>query len=103
MDPGTLNGWRHNFEVGGKFAPDGRGKWERELLIHEEDLQRKFHKWMVATARAEKLSVEAARDYLNGTLLRPPNVSDETLADYKISLPVSIGTTWFWMFKSDAK
>jgi hypothetical protein len=58
IDPGTVSGWRLDFEAGGKFAPDGRGKWERELLIHEEDLQRKFHKWMVATARAEELSAE---------------------------------------------
>ena len=103
IDPGTVSAWRHDFEVDGKFAPDGRGKWERELLIHEEDLQRKFHKWMVATARAEKLNVEAAQDYLNNTLLRPPHVTEKTLADYKISLPVSSYTAWFWMRQSDAK
>ena len=103
IDPGTVSGWRLDFEAGGKFAPDGRGKWERELLIHEEDLQRKFHKWMVATARAEELSVEAAQEYLNATLLRPPHVSAETLTDYKISLPISNKTAWFWMRQSDAK
>ena len=103
IDPGTISNWRLDFEAGGKFAPDGRGKWERELLIHEEDLQRKFHKWLVATARAEKLSVDAAQEYLNNTLLRPPHVTAETLADYKISLPISNKTAWFWMRQSDAK
>mmetsp|Transcript_64875 Transcript_64875/g.193938 ORF Transcript_64875/g.193938 Transcript_64875/m.193938 type:complete len:86 (-) Transcript_64875:6-263(-) len=29
MDPDTLSAWRHDFEVGGMFAPDARGKWER--------------------------------------------------------------------------
>ena len=103
IEPGTVSGWRLDFEAGGRFSLDGRGKWERELLIHEEDLQRKFHKWMVSTARAETLSVEAAQEYLNSTLLRPPHVSAETLADYKISLPISNKTAWFWMRQSDAK
>ena len=50
------------------FSPDERGKWACELLIHEEDLQRKFHKWMVKTAKDEQLSVEAALEYLDDTL-----------------------------------
>ena len=103
FDASTVSSWWLDFETGGKFARDGRGKWQRELLIHEEDLQRKFHKWMVKTAREEKLNVEAALDYLNNTLLRPPHVSEQTLADYKISLPISNYTAWYWMRQSDAK
>eukprot|EP00966_Prymnesium_polylepis_P018479 425634-Prymnesium_polylepis.1 len=89
IGPDTVSGWRYDFEVGGKFAPDGRGKWERKLLIHEENLQRKFHKWMVATARAEQLNVDAAREYLNKTLLQPPHVSQQVLDNYKSTLPIS--------------
>mmetsp|Transcript_46989 Transcript_46989/g.123819 ORF Transcript_46989/g.123819 Transcript_46989/m.123819 type:complete len:759 (+) Transcript_46989:1223-3499(+) len=57
---------------------------------------------MVEQAKAEKLSVEAARDYLNSTLLRPPYVSEELLADYNMSLPISLRTAWFWMKQSGA-
>ena len=40
--------WEREYaKNGGTFAPDQRGKWARELLIHEEDLKLKFHKWMV--------------------------------------------------------
>ena len=103
-DGETARGWRFEYEQnGGKFELDGRGKWARELLIHEEDLARKFHKWMVATAREEKLSVEAALEYLNGTLLRPPHVTEETLKDYHISLPITNKTAWFWMQKCGAQ
>ena len=104
IDAETARAWRFEFEQNaGKFELDGRGKWERELLIHEADLARKFHKWMVATARDEKLSVEAAREYLNGTLLHPPHVTEEMLLDYHIRLPVSNSTAHFWMTKCGAQ
>lgn len=91
----TVRSWQLDFVSNdGRFAPDQRGKWARELLIHEEDLQRKFHKWMIATAKEEKLSVDAALEYLNGTLLRPPHTTDEMLKDYHISLPISNKTAW---------
>eukprot|EP00966_Prymnesium_polylepis_P281034 6493144-Prymnesium_polylepis.1 len=35
---------------------------------------------MVATARAEKLNVDAAQEYLNSTLLRPPHMSPSRLS-----------------------
>eukprot|EP00966_Prymnesium_polylepis_P061538 1428158-Prymnesium_polylepis.1 len=57
---------------------------------------------MVQQAKAEKLSVEAARDYLNSTLLQPPHVTAELLADYNISLPIALSTAWFWMKQSGA-
>ena len=45
----TVRGWQLEYVSNEyKFVADGRGKWKRELLIHEEDLQRKFHKWMVS-------------------------------------------------------
>ena len=100
----TMRSWRLEYEtLGFKFAADARGKWARELLIHEEDLQRKFHKWMVVTAKDEKLSVEAALEYLNGTLLRPPHVTSQMLADYRIVLPITNYTAWFWMKASGAQ
>ena len=44
----TVRGWQLEYVSNEfKFVADGRGHWVRELLIHEEDLQRKFHKWMV--------------------------------------------------------
>ena len=61
---------------GGTVNADGRGHYERELLINEEDLHRKFTKWSVRTAKSDTLSVEAARDWLNEHILGslPANV-----------------------------
>ena len=103
-DADTARAWRFEYEQNeGQFELDGRGKWQRELLIHEEDLARKFHKWMVVTAKEERLSVEAAREYLNGTLLRPPHVKEETLHDYHMTLPISNSTAHFWMLRCGAQ
>lgn len=100
----TVRGWQLEYASNDfKFSPDERGKWARELLIHEEDLQRKFHKWMVKTAKDEQLSVEAALEYLNGTLLRPPHTTPQMLADYHITLPISNKTAWRWMRASGAQ
>ena len=79
------------------FAADQRGKWQRELLILEEDLLHKFRKWMIKQTKAEDLSVEAARTYLNDELLVPPLVSAEMLEDYHVTLPISLHTAWRWM------
>lgn len=53
----------------GKLSPDGRGHYTRELLIMEEDIHRKFVKWSLKKAKADDLSVESARDFLNLELL----------------------------------
>jgi hypothetical protein len=76
----TDRAWAYDFEpaFGSSscgFSRDQRGSWERELLVHEEQLRKPFHKWMVERAREYKLSVEAAHEYLNSTLLRPPHVT----------------------------
>ena len=57
---------------------------------------------MVDQAKEERLSVDAACEYLNSTLLRPPHVTDELLADYNMSLPISNYTAWFWMTRCGA-
>ena len=57
---------------------------------------------MIREAKAHKLSVAAAHKYLNETLLRPPLVTQETLDDYRISLPVSERTAWLWMRRCGA-
>jgi hypothetical protein len=99
--------WAYDFEAASAeavcgFSPDQRCKWERKLLIHEEHLRNPFHRWMVEQAKEEKLSVEAALEYLNETLLRPPYVTQELLDKYHISLPVSNKTAWYWMKRSGA-
>ena len=99
----TLRTWRHEFMTSAEdseargFAPDRRGKWERELLIHEEDLKLKFRKWMVKQAKGESLSKEAACKYLNEELLVAPRVTPELLADYHVKLPIGLSTTLRWM------
>ena len=99
----TVRAWRCDYmasadeEAERGFTPDRRGKWARELLIHEEDIQKKFRKWMIQRTKAEDLSVEAAHKYLNTVLLVPPLVSAELLEDYHMTLPISLDTAWRWM------
>lgn len=66
----TVRYWHMNYlEGGGVFKPDERGHYTRELLINEEDVKAKFVKWSLKAAKSSDLSVESARDYLNGQLL----------------------------------
>ena len=95
-DGHSVRRWHAQYvESGGTLLADGRGYYERELLINEEDINRKFIKWSLKAARKDELSVEAARDYLNKELL--PTLPAATLQDYKISLPISMETTRQWM------
>lgn len=72
----TVRYWHATYVDGdGVLQPDERGHHTRELLIMEEDIQRKFVKWSLAQAKAEDLSVESARDYLNNQLLNTLEVA----------------------------
>lgn len=117
----TVRYWHATYVDGdGVLKPDERGHHTRELLIMEEDIQRKFVKWSLAQAKAEDLSVELAREYLNNQLLNSLEVAHEaccanecvvlscshqsccvvqsrTLEEYKLKLPISASTTWRWM------
>lgn len=53
----------------GMLRPDERGHYTRELLITEEDVKQKFVQWSLRAAKADDLSVELARDFLNNELL----------------------------------
>lgn len=59
----------------GKFRPDERGHYTRELLIVEEDIKRQFVQWSLRKAKRDDLSVEAAREFLNEELLNTLEVS----------------------------
>ena len=93
----TVRIWRTDFEIDGecRFGRDSRGTWPRELLIHEENLKKKFNKWMRKAAKEETLSVDSALQYLNTDLLE--NAGAQLLKDYNMTLPVSRYTAWFWM------
>ena len=54
----TVRIWRTDFEIDGecRFGRDSRGTWPRELLIHEEDLKKKFCKWMRKAAKERRRS-----------------------------------------------
>lgn len=66
----TVRLWHTDYtNNNGKLSPDGRGHYTRELLIMEEDIHRKFVKWSLMKAKADDLSVESARDFLNLQLL----------------------------------
>lgn len=66
----TVRSWHADYVKNeGRFSPDERGHYTRELLIMEEDIKGKFVKWSLLKAKKDELSVEAARDYLNEELL----------------------------------
>lgn len=66
----TVRYWHAQYVEGnGVLRPDERGHHSRELLINEEDIQRKFIKWSLRQAKSDDLSIEAAREFLNTDLL----------------------------------
>lgn len=66
----TVRSWHAQYlEGNGVLRPDERGHYTRELLVMEEDVKHKFSKWSLRRAKADDLSVESARDYLNNELL----------------------------------
>lgn len=53
----TVRAWSAQYiKTGGKTQPDGRGYYERELLINEEDLKRRFVKWSLRSAKSRHTS-----------------------------------------------
>lgn len=67
----TVRIWHADYVEGsGVLKADERGHYGRELLITEEDIQHKFVKWSLRTAKDSCLSVASARDFLNTDLLR---------------------------------
>lgn len=66
----TVRSWHVDYVKNeGRFSPDERGHYTRELLIMEEDIKCKFVKWSLLKAKKDELSLEAARDFLNEQLL----------------------------------
>ena len=95
-DHRTVRDWYHQYlELKGSLKPDGRGTYERELLVAEEDVNRKLTKWCLRGAKKDDLSIDSARDYLNNELL--PSLPAATLIEYKIKLPISRSTTALWL------
>ena len=78
----------------GSFKLDGRGKAEREWILNEEDLKRKFTTWM--TANSKNLTKLSATAYVNDILLK--DIPEEVLTGYYfLTLPISSTTTLAWM------
>lgn len=113
----TVRYWHAEYHTAdGFFRADERGHYTRELLVMEEDVNRKFVKWSLKKAKDDDLSVESAQEFLNNELLcslevcasRPrcaqasalsvclPTQSS-TLKEYNMKLPISRATTWRWM------
>lgn len=65
----TVRIWHAQYVQGGKLRPDERGHYTRELLVAEEDVKQKFVQWSLRAAKADELSIELARDFLNNELL----------------------------------
>lgn len=66
----TVRYWHAQYVADmGLFRPDERGHHNRDLLVMEEDINRKFIKWSLGKAKLDDLSIEAAREFLNNGLL----------------------------------
>lgn len=66
----TVRMWHAEYvKNGGVFRPDERGHYSRDILVMEEDIKQKFVKWSLLRAKADELSVQSARDFLNDELL----------------------------------
>lgn len=78
----TVRWWHATYVAGdGVLQPDERGHYTRELLITEEDVQKKFVKWSLSQAKNDELSVEAARDFLNNQVLNTLEVCANLCGD----------------------
>ena len=75
---------------------DARGRFERDWIINEEDLLRKFKGHMALHLR--KLSVDLMTTYVNDVLFR--DVTLETLEGYGVKLPIPKKAVWKWMKKA---
>lgn len=92
----TIREWLSCYVGNGcKIQLPSRGKWQREILILEEDLREAFVRWMKQQAKKESLDVDAGLKYLNEVLLK--EVDAELLSSYNITLPISRKTAWRWM------
>ena len=96
FDHRTVRKWSGEYiGNGGTVNVDGRCHYECELLINEEDLNRKFTKWSLRAAKSDTLSVEAARDWLNEHILG--TLPADVLTSYGLRNKISLSTAWRWM------
>ena len=86
------------FNGSGCFRMPCPGKHERDFILSQEDLKRKFQRFMRKNVR--KLSVTMAQTYINTKLLK--GLSVETLSAHGLTLPVCRDTAWRWMVRCGA-
>ena len=96
VSPDTILSWRRQFQqLGGNFKRDGRGVREREWLLSEENLAMELLGWLKAQKR---VTTKTTHKFINETLLaREGGILK--LAEYGLSLPISMTTTNVWMRK----
>ena len=78
------------------FPLDGRGHWEREWILNEEDLLLKFKKKLISLAKSEELDEATATKFVNEDLLKD---EENLLKKHGLSLPISQATVHHWMHK----
>ena len=96
----TVQRWYASYlEHDCRFSLDGRGHWERQWILNEEDLLLKFEHKAKALVKAEEPKfVDAMYDYVNNELLSNEEVY---LGKHGLTLPVSRSTVHAWIHKLD--
>ena len=91
----TVREWYYQYHSNeSKLLRDGRGRWELELIVHEEDLCRKLRRWARHHANAPSFVTSAAA-FINEQLLK--DESSEKLREYHLSLPIARSTAHNWL------
>ena len=68
-EAGALIEWFKDYREHQSFALDGRGRYERDWIIHNEDLLKTLKAWMTKEAKRDALEVDTGVTYINNVLL----------------------------------
>eukprot|EP00733_Pompholyxophrys_punicea_P000148 Pompholyxophrys_punicea_v1_NODE_24_length_5258_cov_21.593175.p3 type:complete len:308 gc:universal NODE_24_length_5258_cov_21.593175:829-1752(+) len=90
--------WQREFANLGGFEEDKRGKFVRNWILNEEDLLRKFEKWLQIT---KHITILKATKFVNEDLLVKDGLV-ALLGKYKLSLPIAQSTIHSWMLRAGA-
>jgi len=91
----TVRDWYYAWHSNeSRLLRDRRGRYEREVIVLEEDLCRKLRRWGRHHQNAPQF-IDKAAAFINGTLLK--EVAPEMLVEFRISLPVARSTVARWL------
>eukprot|EP01043_Picozoa_sp_COSAG02_P043525 COSAG02_NODE_3799_length_6215_cov_11.385710_1_plen_882_part_00 len=105
------------FQRNGGFKHDGRGQYDREWIMNEEDMLIRFQKYMMYE---KYLTIDKTEEFVNGPKFLGGKMKDEDgntvldddgnellekdrLEKYGVKFPVCRDTVWHWMLRAGAQ